>query len=77
MDPLASEQRAANRARARVLSYRQILQQMQSWQESADREVAHAEADALLCIALEKVGAEQGVLSEIVAAWYAIGKWYA
>lgn len=57
------------------MDLQEILETMKVLQEEVDYEMAHYEADGLLCEALIKSAGSLG--KEIVDAFHEVGKWYA
>ena len=52
--------------------YNEIKEKLKEYAEVSDREVAHREADWILCELLTELG-----YKEIVEIYHKIGKWYA
>ena len=61
------------------MTLEQILEQMQSWTEPGDQEIAHGAGDALLIVALKTLAKDhpkRDVIEKIVNAWESIKKYY-
>lgn len=50
----------------------EALQELEKLQNSGDPEIAHSEADDILCNLLESLG-----YGDVVAKWETIERWYA
>lgn len=48
------------------------VERLRKWQQEGDYEMAHSEADAIICELLRTLGYD-----DVVEEWHKVGKWYA